>query len=464
LSHSEPIFSAELAIYPSLVRRHKLASGRRMRVLKLSGLVLIWWAMAAFLCGAQERGVYQASSADQQEEPTGEAEKKQEDNLIFSGVQSLLDDISLNVRNHAGFSLGIYGSYTNNVFPSGSNRQPSYFAAFNPRVFFNLGKRKSQLHLDFGGEYRAHKEHSDFNSFDYNGGLTFVRQLSKRTSLQISDTVSSTQYGYGLYASPIYSPLQSLDFTNEIIGGERTTRNGLIATLDYGGRKSHVAIFTGLQTYKYYQSELGNANAIEAGTNLDYRITKWLSFTNSFTTYLNNPDESITRDTRIHRLQIGGMDFRLGSKWRVSAGGGVEYADYQQQAYVSESANAGLSYLARKTSLALSYHHGMQSVSGLNGLFYSDGATATLGRRMTNWATVTLSSGYYRSKGVADSGLIELLSGNGALEFALRPDIVASLNYSYQNQHSRNLDLYNLAYNRYVASVGLQYIWPATRQ
>jgi hypothetical protein len=202
---------------------------------------------------------------------------------------------------------------------------------------------------------------------------------------------------------------------------------------------------------------------LQVGANFDYRLTRWLSLTNTYTTYLTDSNPLYT-DARIHRLEVGGFRFNLTKTWVLSAGGGVELAAYQHQDYLSESVSAALGYGSKKSKLEISYHRGFYSILGLQGLFRSDSVNAIAARRITNGMAAKLLAAYNAGNQSGGSASIESISAGGALEFGLSRGLIASLNYSYQHQTSENYIYYNLGLNRYIASVGIQYAWPNRRQ
>jgi hypothetical protein len=392
----------------------------------------------------------------QQEQAQETATKESEESY---GSPSLIDGILQNSRNRMGFTLGAYEAYTNNIYPSGADRKASTFTAIAPNIFMNFGRRRTKFHLDFGGGYRFYQGHSDSNGYDFRGSATFSRQLTRRTSFQISDQANSSQDVYGAYSVPIYSPLQYGTFFDQIRSIRRVTSNDLLGRYEYSGRSISWSFFGGLQSYKYEENELLDGNAVQIGANFDYRITKWLSLTNSYTTYLGNPNP-LYADTRIHRLEAGGLRFNLTKRWVLSGGGGVELAYYQNHDYVRESARVSLGYESGRSKLEMSYLRGFYSVFGLQGLFYSDSVNLSTAHRITDRMALKLAANYSSASEIVGSAQIENLSGAGALEFVLLRGLIASVNYSYQHQRSENYIYYYPGLSRYVAALGLQYVFP----
>ncbi len=421
---------------------------------------IIWVLWAAGVCMAQEPIAAPPENEEAIPVPirTGEETKS-------LGAQTFVDDVFQSTRNHFGFSLGAYQAYTTDVSRSSQERQGSGITAFMPRAFVNIGKKKSKFHLDVGAGYRLYNKHRDLNSWDYSADAQYSYQLSKRTSLQIADQFTSSYNDSWSFIS-LYSPLHyDLSFSNEVLfNRQRINRNSLMAELNYQvTRKASLGVFGGYNYYDYPQYGLRNANAFNLGGSFDYRLKKWLYFSSSYSTYLNYVDERY-RDTQIHRLQIGGLDFRLSHSWRLWAGGGIEVSDYQGDNRIGESANAGIGYTTRNTSLNLTYQRGFTSAIGISRLMESDIASAELGYRITSRISARLQSYYYRSTEQYYGGLLKTLSGGGGLQFALRRDLFMNVDAFYQNQQAHNFSIEGLGLNRLTAYVGLQYVWPSRKR
>jgi hypothetical protein len=379
--------------------------------------------------------------------------------------QTMVDDVFQSTRNHWGFSLNAYQAYTTDVSRIIGERRDASITAFIGRTFFNVGKRKSRFHLDLGAGYRFYNRHEDLNSWDYYGDTQYSYLLSKRASFQVSDQFTSSYNDAWSFIS-LYSPLHyNMNFSNEVLfNRQRITRNALSAELAFQlTRKARVGIFGGYNYYDYPQYSQRNAHAFEAGGDFNYQLTKWLYFSSRYSTYLNYVDDRY-RDAQIHRLQIGGFDFHLSHSWRLWAGGGLEYTDYQNDRRVGESANAGIGYTTRNTMLNLTYQRGFTSAIGISRLMQSDIASAEFGRRITQRIGVRLQSYYYRSTDQYYGGLLETFSGGGGLEFSLSRALFMNMDCFYQNQRSHDFSIEGLGLNRLTAYVGLQYVWPSRRR
>ncbi len=380
------------------------------------------------------------------------------------GGQPFLDDVFQNERNRWGFSINAYQAYTSDISSDNQPRQSSGITAFMPRAFLNIGKRKSLFHVDLGGGYRKYNRRRQSDAWDYYGSTYYSYQPSKKTSFQISNQFTSSFNDAWSFLS-LYSPLEyDLLSSNEVLfNRQRINRNAFRAELNQQiTRKARFEVFGGHRWYDYQQNTLRNSNALEYGVGIHYQLKKWIKISSSLTSY-NNITGSSYPDAQIYHIQFGGLDFRLTDSWRIWAGGGIDISDYEDKTRTSEHVNAGIGYSALKTSFSVTYQRGFTSAIGLSRLLISDVASASLGRRINKWLNANLQTYYYRSKESGSSGWLETLSGGGGLEFALRRDLVMTMNAFYQNQRSRRFSVEGLGLSRLTGYLGLQYIWPSRK-
>lgn len=448
----------------------------------------VWLWFPAILIGtavfslAQTRGPIYPSYGDPQEEgaPTssgetyipvpirGGAVELSEENRYGEarslGAQDFKDDVFLNSRNPFGFSLSASQGYVKDISGVGV-RQSTMFSSFSGRAFFNAGRRRSKLHLDFGAGYRYNYDGLNPDSPDYQANAQYSYQIAPNTSLQISNQFTHTYNDSWSFLS-LYSPIQSdLNFSSEVLfNRQQITRNTSRASLHHNlGRRVSLGISGGYELYRYPELSLGTTNAFTVGGDFDLRLTDWLSLTNSYTAYLNSVNEEF-RDARIHRLQAAGLDFSLGRAWRLWMSGGVELSDYQDETRIAESVSAGVGYTYSKSSLSLTYHRGFTSAIGISGLMHSDRINADFGYRITQWMNTRLESGYYRSRDQVDSGLLQTWSNGGSLGIALSSSLNMTLNGYYQKQSPRNYSTDDLEIERVTAFLSFEYVWPARRR
>ncbi len=381
------------------------------------------------------------------------------------GGKAFAEDVFRNQRNRWGFSLSAYQAYTSDISSDDQPKQSSGITAFQPRIFFNFGKRKSQFHLDLGAGYRRYNKRRQSNAWDYQGGFDYSLLISKRTSFRVADQFNSSfndAWSFLSLSSPLDFDLLS---SNEVLfNRQRINRNSIRAEIAQQlTKKARLGIFGGHRWYDYQKNTLNNSSAIEFGGNFDYQLKKWLHIASSVTAYVNLA-EAGRSDARIYHVQFGGLDFRLTDGWRIWAGGGIDISDYERENRTAEHVSAGIGYTTVNTTFNVTYQRGFTSAIGISRMLMSDVASASYGRRINNWISTRLESYYYKSSEAGLGGSLKTFSSGGALDFSLRRDLVLTMNAYYQNQRTRDFSVQGLGLNRLTGYLGLQYIWPARKR
>jgi hypothetical protein len=380
------------------------------------------------------------------------------------GGKTFVDDVFRRAENRWGLALSAYQAYTTNVSGEGQSKNSSGITAFMPRAFFNFGKRKSILHLDVGAGYRRYNHRRASNAWDYSGNAQYSLRISDATSFRVSDQLTSSFNDAWSFLS-LYSPLgYDLLSSNEVLFNRlRITRNAARAELSHQiSEKAGFGVFGGHRWYDYQRNTLSNSTALEYGGSFSYQIARWLHLSSSVTSYYNLAGSSIP-DAQIYHIQIGGLDFRLSNSWRIWGGGGIDISEYERKRRTASHINAGIGYTSKSASFHLTYQRGFTSAIGISRLLLSDVASANYGHRINNWLNANLQSYYYRSSETVSNGWLETLSGGGGLEFALRRDLVLTMNAFYQNQRARRFSVEGLGLSRLTGYLGLQYVWPARK-
>ena len=382
------------------------------------------------------------------------------------GGQSFLADVFGNARQKFAFSLGGLGMYESNVFNRNQNVEDAIVTAILARVSVNLGRRNTRFHAEYGFGYRIYNARGSLNGSDHYGNVHFTHQLSRRLLLQVSDQVSSSPNGFRSLMSPIFSPESpSPGFASDpFLARQRITQNFVSGNLDWQlSRKFRIGAFGNYNTYLFQTQDLRNVTGVQVGASYGYSPTNWLSLSGSYATYLNKVDPSY-RELQIHRVQVGGFEFKLGKAWRAAISGGVEFTNYFGQNRFTEYVSGGLSWHSETSTLSVSYHRGFFSTIGIPQLFQSQLVNVGFGNRLASWVNLQMAGSYIHGLEYSQSGQLDQYFGYGGLDFALRADLVASLYGGYQQQRAR--DLAGLPANRegYVAYLGLQYLFPAFRR
>jgi len=382
------------------------------------------------------------------------------------GSQTFEGDVFRSARNHWGFSVSAYEAYSTDVSTSSEPRQESGITAFIPRGFFNLGGRRSSFHLELGTGYRHYNRLEDLNSWDYYGNADYSHRFSRRATLQVSDQFRSSYNDSSSFISG-YSPLgyNSQSSSSEVLfNRQRITANTITGRLDYQSRRNgRFGVFVGHGFYNYADNTLRNSRGTNLGGEFEYQLARWLSFSTGYNLSFNNAEGS-TWDGQIHNLRIANLDFHLTRYWRIWAGGGVAFANYQNDTPPSESVNAGIEYASRNSALSLRYERGYSSAMGLATLMETDTITVAVTQRIRNWLRAWLQPYYYRSRDQSSGGLLKTFTGGGGFEFALHHNLFLTISGFLENQRESDTPIHGLGLNRITTYAGLQYVWPSRRR
>lgn len=384
-----------------------------------------------------------------------------------SPLTSFLDDIFQNPRNHLGFSLGAHQAYVSNLYVvQPGARQDASVTSASAQIFTNFGESRTLFHLDYRAAYRFYNNQNGLDAFAQAANATFRRELSRRVSFSASDFFYSAPNDFNLFwgaggGGGLYVP----DFANDVLyPRQRVTRNSLRGALAFRlSRKASLSTFAGYHIFNYENRELGNSTATNVGLSFDYEITGWMRFSTYYSVYLNNPQDRF-RDTQIHRLNVGAFTFRLSRAWRLNLGGGLDIADTTDRTRLGARANAVLTRLSPSNTFTLSYHHGLSNTLGFPGIFESDHAGVDFSQRLTAWMNWRLSGLYNRSTYRSGPGSYEYYAAGTVLDFALKPNLIASLGGSYWDQTQRGLSPALMNMSRYAVYASLQFVWPGSHR
>lgn len=434
--------------------------------------LLVGLFVADSLCHAQTQGsVYNEDSSDapvsSEEDPVipvpvrgGIVGPYEYDTAARSlGAQTFRDDVFLNRRNRYGFALNFNQGYIEDL---PTDQSSGMTAAFG-QAFVNFAKRRSNLHVNFGGGYRAFPEW-DFQSPEAHAEVQYSYRLAKPTSFRFFDRYSTGYNDFWEFNSMYSRSANDPDLSNEVIYNlQRITRNNFRAGLYHEiGRRINLGVFGGHQYQRYAQENLAGRNDFLLGGNFDIRLTGWLYLTNDYTLYLPVNDRE-TKDARIHRLRASGLDFRFGG-WRIWGGAGVEYTNYSGRHRIGFSGNAGAAYTSMNTAFSLTYQRGFTSPIGISTLLQSEIVAINLGHRFSRWMYSRLSGSYSGSADQIYYGVLETYRARATIQFALTANIQLLLNGRYNLQKTTNFFIEGLGIERLSADIGLQYVWPKGRR
>jgi hypothetical protein len=381
---------------------------------------------------------------------------------------SFFDDLARSSRNQKGFSVGVFEMYSTNIYTDSQTPEDATVTSFAPRAFLNLGKRKSRLHLEYGGGYRIYNNHRELDNSDHSGNITYDLQASRVVSFQLSDraTSSTNDLFSSVGSSSIIPPSYPVSSFEPVLDRQRIDQNHLQGTLNFQfSRNSHLGVFSSYDIYHYEQdSPNTNSDGIQVGASYEHRITKWLTFGSTYSTYLNNVEQF--QDSKVYRLEVGGFTFKLSRNITLYAAGGAQVLDSNNYPrHVEGTARGRLSRTTRSSSLYISFERAFMSAAGLTQVLLTDTVTAGLSQRLTRKVNFRMSFSHVGGEDVAYSGALKGYVAAATLEYAILSSVIASCNYSYQNQKNAIASIPNAPnVNRSLAYVGLQYLFPSAQR
>jgi hypothetical protein len=398
---------------------------------------------------------------------SGQDSDKEKTEKAAKGSRSFSEDAFSNLRHKFGFSVAFNEIYFSDAYSAGSTTSQSAMAdVLYPRIYFNLGQRKSKFHLDYGFGYRRYHNGITSHSKEQYGNASYAYQATRKSSFQLYNHFSIAPEWFGSFLSPILTGETPFSgFTNEIFWeNQKILRNVAGAQYSYKTAKTDFILMSEYQIWRFHPQIDTNFEGVMAGISYRRQITKWLTLDNSYSAYLNHVDQQYQGTGRIHRLQVGGFRFNLCKDWILTAGGGAEYSKQSGLDQLGELVDVGLGWTNDSSVFTANYHRGFYSGIGLEQIFQSDQGLAGFGTRINSWTNLQLSGSYIRGTGVFRYGSIETYSARAGLDFALPANLYANFAVTYLNQKAKGFDPLIFDRDRYVAMVGIQYVYPGHRR
>jgi hypothetical protein len=163
---------------------------------------------------------------------------------------------------------------------------------------------------------------------------------------------------------------------------------------------------------------------------------------------------SIPGTINSHRLQVGGLEFRSRGGWKLSLGGGVEYAPIDGTR-TREGFQSGISKSSKSTQLSLVYHRGFSVAVGEAAALRGHDINLSFNQLLSPRLNLQMSSQYNHSSSQPNSTLA-YLTGRAQLGVVLHPHMMLSADYWYVSQRIANPAVGVPAVHRYTVSMGLQ--------
>ena len=386
-----------------------------------------------------------------------------------------------NLRNNFGFSLSASEGFYFNDNPrentDSARDKTSSATSLSANVFTNYKSGGSAMHLDYGAGYRFYPERANsINDMGHNVNAAYMYQINERARLQFRDHLSSYSNDplgdFFSVNSSFDRLLTGSHYYDILLSQRRHTRNTVTGTIsaDVTGKSTNARVFGSYDNYWYREQDfadggIGDFYSAKVGAGIQQRITNWLSLGSTYSVQLNDD----LRDTRIHRVDAGNLQFDLSPNMEIHASGGVEIADTEIEANedgyrTRVTARAGMSYSTRISRIYADYSRTMMSVSGYSRLLPSDTFLVGLGQPVGDRVNFRVMWYYQRSSDFHDSGRLTAYQGMASMEYTILSGLYASASYTRRYQENSITSLFGIpSSDRSMFSFGLAYSWPARR-
>jgi hypothetical protein len=363
-------------------------------------------------------------------------------------------------QNSAGFSLGILGLYDSNYLGTASLEQGQAIVSLAPRLFANLRRRNSLLHLDYELMYRRYPGGRQRDAFDHIMGLGYDFQPWRKISIRLADSLR-------------FGPNDILSVTGAAIAGsspqvffdqQNMLSNALSGTVAItSGRKNRFEVSGNHNLMRFDSRPDENTGIAMVRASHEYQWSRqWYQTAEVSSDWVRSANS--VRSGSILRF-LGGLTYKSRDGWTIGGQAGGDRTHLVSGDSLQPSYRALVAKQSVATRIGLEYWRRTNSQIGLSGLNRSDSVDARLEHRFLSRLSFRLQALYYRTFGVENIGGIRSISGRAGFEYAIIPSILASmsLDYLYQRQLSAATGP-ELKQDRYMISIGLFYFHPATKR
>lgn len=401
------------------------------------------------------------------------------------------DRSARNARTLFGFSVGAFGLYDSNFLSSQTHKQGEPGIVLSPRGYFNLGRRKSVLHLDYQFAFRRYPNQSEFDARNHEGGIEYVYLATRKLSFLLRDSgrmgpndILSLTAGAGLIPLADESHMNQQLFFDQ----QRMWSNSASAGMNYQSSRNNSYSMTSDYYIARYRSSPGqNTDRISARVTNRRQITKNLTLNiHASNEWTNSADH--LRDGKILRLQ-GGVSYRLGRNWEISGGSGWERVSLDTGEGSFPGYETSVARLTPSNRIEVRYWRQSNFQFGLSGLNRNDTIEATFNQMIGSRTSFQLLAHYYRTGNVYVYGSIQTIASSAGIEYAPHPSFVISVMAHYLHQMQDKAPVItdqpnvlpgglvilgqpayviipglNLQIDRYIVQAGITYLFPSARR
>jgi len=364
-------------------------------------------------------------------------------------------------QSSVGLSLGILGLYDSNYLGTASLQQGQAIISFAPRLFANVRRRNSLLNLNYQVMYRRYPGGGTADATDHSASLGYEVRPWRGTNIRLMDNVrygpndirSSANAASADSSQQVFSDSQNM-LSNSLSGGVSIT----------SGRRNRLDISGSHSLIRFNSRPDENTTSARVRAIDEYQWTRrWYLDVEASNDWVRSANSA--RNASILRF-LGGPALKTAGGWTLGIQVGGDRTQLVSEASMQPSYGASVTKVSATTRAAFQYWRRSSYQIGLSGIHRADSIVARLEHRFGTRLTVNLQTQYYRTFGIESIDQLKTISGGAGFEYAIIPSVLASMsvNYMYQRQRFPSATMEDLNVNRYMASIGLYYFYPATKR
>jgi hypothetical protein len=303
---------------------------------------------------------------------------------------------------------------------------------------------------------------TELNKSEHHGTFQFRYDLSRRTELSISDSIS-------------YLPLDSLSFLQPVSFTSNqpgvppqlvffTAQNSLsnFFNLDVSYKLSEptsLHFFGGYNLTRYQGDTSNNSEGFLLGSQLEHRSSPRLT-THARYEFADFTFNNQFGSSKVNRLTVG-FNYAIRPSVSIFGSVGPELATIPGINRVELYFRGGGQKTLEATQLAVEYQQGTHYDQGLATGLFSRTVFGSLSHRFNEKLSLGLNAGYggshYLVSGASD---INSFQGGPKMEYALRLDLTFVASYTYVKQTADQAVVNTPRFSRHFFSIGFEYRIP----
>ena len=316
-------------------------------------------------------------------------------------------------------SIEVEESYDSNpTLGSVQNAKEDYITSVMPKIEFYLQEKVLSLNCSYGLNSRYYSNKPGLNYVSHSGNVAIKMDISERTSLSLSDSLSYTKDSREADDIGIQTNQTGI-FSNTVLLGLNQRLNKL-TTITLRGSDSFS---------KFDDTGFIDSRTDSAGVDVIRELTPFRSVNASYT-YTNFVFEnSVQNSSNANSFQLGILE-RLTKDISLNLAGGTVYSSDFGSKY-DWSAQTSLSKKSEKSVISIGYSRGVTTSSGLTDeINISDRGTMVWSQTLNKNLNAIL-SGVYSENHTEPTSSVKLKSYDAAIRTDWTPDPLIRIGIGY---------------------------------